>query len=82
MEEGDDDEEDEEEEEGDEEDEDEEMEDIAEAVDPSVILPPGTRRSTRAKVDYSSKEAMEKAGIKSVEDDEAEHEDSFTMDKE
>lgn len=34
-------------------------------IDPSVILAPGARRSTRgAKVDYSSAEALQKAGLK------------------
>ncbi|KAG8864641.1 hypothetical protein FRB96_005145 [Tulasnella sp. 330] len=73
---------DEEEEEDDEEDDDgdddEDMEeDVLEAVDTSVILPPGTRRSTRAKVDYTSPEAIAKAGVAKTDDDE--NEDSFTM---
>jgi len=74
--------EDEEEEEDDDEEEeegedDEDMEDEVEAVDTSVILPPGTRRSTRAKIDYSSAEAIAKAGVPKTDEDD--QEDSFTM---
>jgi len=70
----------EEEDEVEEDDDDEEMEE-AEALDTEVILPPGTRRSTRAKVDYSSKEAMERAGVKPEEEEDGEHEESFSIDK-
>ncbi|KAG9010386.1 hypothetical protein FRB93_004226 [Tulasnella sp. JGI-2019a] len=79
MEEDDDDDDDEEDDDDEAEDEEDEVMEEDEPVDTSVILPPGTRRSTRAKVDYSSAEAIEKAGVAKTDDDELEHEDSFTM---
>jgi hypothetical protein len=38
-------------------------------IDPSSILP-SSRRSTRAQVDYSSAEALKKAGLQEGDDDE------------
>lgn len=54
-------------------------EDELQEIDPSAILPSGARRSTRGvKVDYSSAEALQKAGLKADEDDaEDAGEDSF-----
>ncbi|TCD68271.1 Histone H2A.Z-specific chaperone [Steccherinum ochraceum] len=73
------DEEEDDEEEEDEEEEDDEMEeDNLDEIDTTAILAPGTRRSTRgARVDYSSAEALEKAGLKAEAVEEDEHEDSF-----
>jgi hypothetical protein len=46
-----------------------------EEIDPSAILAPGARRSTRGvKVDYSSAEAFQKAGLKQGEDEEEDEE--------
>lgn len=44
------------------------VEEEFEEIDPSVILPTG-RRTRGVKVDYTSKEALEKAGLKGDEDD-------------
>ncbi|PFH45709.1 hypothetical protein AMATHDRAFT_71189 [Amanita thiersii Skay4041] len=72
MEEEEDDEEDDEEEDEDEdEDEEEEAEETFEEIDPSAILSTG-RRTRGIKVDYTSKEALEKAGLKGDEEDEDE----------
>ncbi|KZT40796.1 hypothetical protein SISSUDRAFT_1118073 [Sistotremastrum suecicum HHB10207 ss-3] len=61
--------------EGDEDDVDMIEEDELEAIDPSTILAPGSRRSTRGnKVDYSSEEAYKAAGLKKDEDDDDEDE--------
>jgi len=66
----DDDDDDDDEEEDEEEDEDEDMEeDAMEEIDPSVIIG-GGRRTRGVKVDYTSKEALEKAGLKPGEEDE------------
>ncbi|KAA1471730.1 hypothetical protein DENSPDRAFT_929786 [Dentipellis sp. KUC8613] len=66
-----DDEDDEEEEEEDEDEDMEEEEDLQE-IDPSVILAPG-RRTRGVKVDYTSKEALAKAGLNADDaDDDAE----------
>ena len=40
------------------------QEDNFEEIDPSVILPPGSRRTRGTKVDYTSAEAIAKAGLK------------------
>ncbi|KAH7107991.1 hypothetical protein BKA62DRAFT_764065 [Auriculariales sp. MPI-PUGE-AT-0066] len=72
---------DDDEEEDDEMDEDEEEDnedDSGEKVDPGAILPPGARR-TRTQVDYTSKEAQEKAGVANVPDDD--EDDHFEGDK-
>lgn len=45
-----------------------------EEIDPSVILPTG-RRTRGIKVDYTSKEALEKAGLKGDEDEDDEDAD-------
>jgi len=67
----DDDEDDEDDEEEEDDDMDEEEDEMAE-IDPSVILPP-TRRTRGIKVDYTSKEALAKAGLKpETPDDDAE----------
>ncbi|THH28386.1 hypothetical protein EUX98_g5808 [Antrodiella citrinella] len=70
---------DDEEEEEAEEDDDELEDDNLEGIDTSAILAPGTRRSTRvARVDYSSAEALQKAGLTPDEaTEEEEHEESF-----
>ncbi|KDQ55834.1 hypothetical protein JAAARDRAFT_59800 [Jaapia argillacea MUCL 33604] len=65
------------EEEEDEEDEDDEMEeDKLEEIDPSAILAPGARRTRGVRIDYSSAEALAKAGLKpehlAADDDEEE----------
>ncbi|EDR11682.1 uncharacterized protein LACBIDRAFT_293231 [Laccaria bicolor S238N-H82] len=62
-------EEEEEEEQGgsDEEEDDDEDEDALEEIDPSVILPQG-RRTRGVRVDYTSKEALAKAGFKGKEE--------------
>lgn len=59
-------------------------EDELQEIDPSAILPSGARRSTRGvKVDYSSAEALQKAGLKADEDDaEDTGEDSFVATEE
>lgn len=52
-------------------------------IDPSAILPPGTRRSARgAKVDYASAEALAKAGLKpeTANEDEDDDDDSMSHD--
>ncbi|KAF9010730.1 hypothetical protein BDQ17DRAFT_1322522 [Cyathus striatus] len=69
-------EEEEEEEEGDEEDDSEEEEDSLEEIDPSAILPTG-RRTRGVKIDYSSEEALQRAGLK--REDLEEEEDDVTM---
>ncbi|KIJ23290.1 hypothetical protein M422DRAFT_56885 [Sphaerobolus stellatus SS14] len=67
-------EEDEDDDDEDEEEEDEEMEeDDTTEIDPSVILPPG-RRTRGVKVDYTSAEALKKAGLDKAEDDEDDEE--------
>ncbi|EPQ57103.1 hypothetical protein GLOTRDRAFT_127480 [Gloeophyllum trabeum ATCC 11539] len=71
----DDDEEDDEEEEEEEEEEEAEEEDSLAEIDPSVILPTG-RRTRGVKVDYTSPEALAKAGLKPEDKDEDE-EDTF-----
>ncbi|PPQ92988.1 hypothetical protein CVT25_000189 [Psilocybe cyanescens] len=58
---------------GDEEDEDEEEEEFEE-IDPSAILPTG-RRTRGVKVDYTSKEALARAGLQGNEDGEDSDED-------
>ncbi|KAF8070043.1 histone H2A.Z-specific chaperone CHZ1 [Lyophyllum atratum] len=66
-------EEEEEEEEDDEEEEDEdEAEETLEEIDPSAIV---GRRTRGVKVDYTSKEALAKAGLQDNENDEDEDED-------
>ncbi|VDB95968.1 unnamed protein product [Peniophora sp. CBMAI 1063] len=50
-------------------------------IDPSAILAPGARRSTRgARVNYASAEALEKAGLK-PEDLEDEQEENYVADE-
>ena len=49
------------------------------AIDPAAVLPPG-RRTRGVKVDYTSSEALRKAGLKPEDDAEEEGEDSFTHD--
>ena len=50
-------------------------------IDPSAILAPGARRSTRgAAVNYASAEALEKAGLK-PEDLEEEQEESYVAEE-
>ncbi|TFK18821.1 hypothetical protein FA15DRAFT_675007 [Coprinopsis marcescibilis] len=69
--------EDEEEEEDDEdaeEEEEEDEEDQFEEIDPSAILPPG-RRTRGVRVDYTSKEALARAGFTGNEMDEDDEED-------
>ncbi|KAI8994003.1 hypothetical protein BD414DRAFT_481091 [Trametes punicea] len=71
-------EEDEEDEEEEEEDEDMEEEDDLSELDPSAIINTGGRRTRGVRVDYSSPEALAKAGLKpeeAAEDDE--NEESF-----
>ncbi len=46
-------------------------------IDPSNIVEQGARRSTRAKVDYASKEAASKLQEGDVHDDEDEEEEEF-----
>ncbi|KAF7966956.1 hypothetical protein HWV62_8889 [Athelia sp. TMB] len=46
-----------------EEEEEEEEEDDYQEIDPSVILAPGARRTRGKKVDYTSAEALAKAGL-------------------
>ena len=54
------------------------QEDNFEEIDASAILAPGARRSTRGvRVDYSSAEALAKAGLKPEAADEDEAEESF-----
>ncbi|KAG5642755.1 hypothetical protein DXG03_002236 [Asterophora parasitica] len=70
---------DEEEEEGDDDDEEEEeeeseAEDDFEEIDPSAIITAG-RRTRGVKVDYTSKEALERAGLQGNEKDEDDDED-------
>jgi len=44
--------------------EDEEEDNNPERIDPKAILPPGQRRSARGKkIDYTSTEALERAGL-------------------
>ncbi|KAI0775822.1 hypothetical protein BD413DRAFT_611293 [Trametes elegans] len=74
----DDDEDDDEEEEDEEEDEEMEEEDDLSELDPSAIINTGGRRTRGVRVDYSSAEALAKAGLKAEdagEDDE--NEESF-----
>ena len=53
------------------------QEDNLDEIDTSAILAPGTRRSTRGvRVDYSSAEALQKAGLK-PETEEEDQEESF-----
>ncbi|KAI0032257.1 hypothetical protein K488DRAFT_50346 [Vararia minispora EC-137] len=51
-------------------------EDYAE-IDPSAIIASGTRRTRGVKIDYTSPEALAKAGLKSDEADDDAAEDSF-----
>ncbi|KAF5383490.1 hypothetical protein D9757_006092 [Collybiopsis confluens] len=69
VEDDDDDDDDEEEDDEEEEDSDEETDDAMEEIDPTVIK---ARRTRGIKVDYTSKEALEKAGLnpKDIEEDE------------
>ncbi|KAF5351774.1 hypothetical protein D9756_007755 [Leucocoprinus leucothites] len=60
-------------EDGDEEDEDE-VEESFEEIDPSAIVT-GGRRTRGVRVDYTSKEALEKAGLKPDDADEDEDDD-------
>ncbi|GLB36964.1 putative histone chaperone domain CHZ [Lyophyllum shimeji] len=64
-------EEEEEEDDDDEEEESEEEEEDFEEIDPSAILSTG-RRTRGVKIDYTSKEALAKAGLQGNEDDEDE----------
>jgi len=74
----------EEEDDNDDEDEDDEMdegdsddeEDEFEEIDPTAVLPSG-RRTRGVRVDYTSTEALRKAGLKPEDDVEEEGEDSF-----
>ncbi|KAF8637435.1 hypothetical protein AX17_002821 [Amanita inopinata Kibby_2008] len=68
-------EEEEEEEDGEEEDDDEEVEESFEEIDPSAIISTG-RRTRGVRVDYTSREALEKAGLTGDDDEE---EDDVTM---
>lgn len=43
-----------------------------ERIDPKAILPPGTRRTRGQRVDYTSAEALQRAGLKNGEDDDEE----------
>lgn len=53
------------------------------AIDPSTILAPGARRSTRGnKVDYSSEEAYKNAGLDKEKDGEDDEEDEFAAKEE
>jgi hypothetical protein len=52
-------------------------EDFAE-IDPSAIIPQG-RRTRGVRVDYTSKEALEKAGLKDNDDDESDHDGDVEM---
>ena len=54
-------------------------EDELDVIDPTAILPSG-RRTRGIKVDYTSKEALSKAGLKHEEDANEEDEDSFVHD--
>jgi len=82
MDEDDDEDEDDEEDGGEDEDEDDEMDseddELAE-IDPRAILPASGRRTRGVKVDYTSQEALEKAGLgqENAEDEE----DSYTHDE-
>jgi len=67
-----------EDEEMDEDDDEDDDEDEFDEINPSVILPSG-RRTRGIKVDYTSTEALRKAGLK-AEDDAEEEEDSFVHD--
>ncbi|KAH8107872.1 hypothetical protein BXZ70DRAFT_913047 [Cristinia sonorae] len=75
----DDDEDDDDDDEAEDEDDDDEMEeDNLEEIDTSAILAPGARRSTRGvRIDYSSEEALKKAGLTPEQAEEEEHEDTF-----
>ncbi|KAF9647482.1 hypothetical protein BDM02DRAFT_2663162 [Thelephora ganbajun] len=75
--EGEDEDDEEEDEEMDEEDDDDE--DEFDEIDPTAVLPPG-RRTRGIKVDYTSSEALRKAGLKPEDDAEEEGEDSFVHD--
>jgi len=72
----DDDDDEEEEDEGDEDMDGEEEEEGFEEIDPSAILP-ASRRTRGVKVDYTSAEAFEKAGLDKSESAEADEEDEF-----
>ncbi|KAG5651866.1 hypothetical protein H0H81_007113 [Sphagnurus paluster] len=73
MEEDEEDEEEEDDEEEEEEDEDDEADETFDEIDPSVII--GGRRTRGVKVDYTSKEALERAGLQDNEKDEEDDED-------
>jgi len=60
-------------------DEDEDEEDGFDEIDPGAILPTG-RRTRGVKVDYTSSEALRKAGLKPGDELEDEGEDSFAHD--
>jgi len=63
----------------DDDDDDDDEEDGFDEIDPAIILPPG-RRTRGIKVDYTSNEALRKAGLKPEDDAEEEGEDSFVHD--
>ncbi|KAH9948934.1 hypothetical protein B0H21DRAFT_820500 [Amylocystis lapponica] len=71
----DDDDDDEEEDEDEDDDDDMDEEDELDEIDPSVIL--GSRRTRGVRVDYTSKEALEKAGLKPEAADDDDVEESF-----
>jgi Histone chaperone domain CHZ/Centromere protein B dimerisation domain len=52
------------------------QDDSLEEIDPGAILPSSGRRTRGVKIDYTSKEALEKAGLKPETGDE--EEDSYT----
>lgn len=55
------------------------MEDDLGDIDPAVIMSQG-RRTRGVKVDYTSKEALEKAGLQGNEDDESDDDDDAMKD--
>ncbi|KAF8441516.1 hypothetical protein L210DRAFT_3537398 [Boletus edulis BED1] len=57
----------------------EELEEEVSEIDPSAIIS-GGRRTRGVKVDYTSKEALEKAGLKPEDSDDDEDEDMKQMD--
>jgi len=71
--------EEEEDDEVDEDEDDDDDEDEFDEIDPKAVLPSG-RRTRGVKVDYTSTEALRKAGLKPEDDAEEEGEDSFTHD--
>lgn len=60
-------------------DDDDDDEDETDEIDPTVILPAG-RRTRGIKVDYTSKEALHKAGLKPEDEGYEEDEESFAHD--